>query len=532
MGFDAIGTKSLRSLPDPVRVFRVKPEAEKRPSWWRAALALGFVVVLGAVAVAVWRGFLRDIVKPTAAEISSPIRSIAVLPLENLTGDPEQEYFADGMTEALIGDLAKLQSLSVISRSSVMRYKRSDRSLPEVARELNVEGIIEGTVIRDGDRVRITVQLLDARSDRRLWSERYDRPLRDVIALHREVARAVAEQIRLELSPEERAALTTSRPVDPGAYDAYLRGLQLSGPATLVGVWGERAIEQFERAVELGPGFAEAWVRLAEAYRLLGTAGFDLRYRSEFPKAQAAAQRALELDDRLGSAHASLGAVRMWYGWDFPGAQRAIERAVQLSPGDPITLDVYVWYLLTVEGRTEKALAVSERLLHAAPFDRYMRATRLRLLLHARQYERALDEATRAREVVHGFADLDIGSTYFMLGRLEEAHRAFMAVSEQCGASCDWEREARERGWAEGGFEGSLRIWLEAATRKGGYSPWMIAISWAMVGETDEAFAWLDRGYRARDPLMIFLRTHPGFDSIRSDPRFDDLLRRIGFPES
>jgi TolB-like protein len=499
---EARGEQKLRNVPEPVAVYSVEGSAGAPSRTSMRESTLGW------------------------------IRSLAVLPLENLSGDPEQEYFADGMTEALIGDLAKIGSLSVISRTSVMRYKNSDKSLPEIAQELNVAGVVEGTVMRAGDRVRITAQLIDARNDRHLWSDRYDRELSDVLALQSDVARAVAEQVRLELSPEERAALTEPRSVDPRAYDTYLRGIQVRGPTTLVAAWGPRAISHFERAVELDPEFAEGYAALAHARFLLGLGFFNLGHRGEFPRAREAAQRALELDAHLGRAHAYLGSVRLWYDWDFSGARRAFERALQLGPNDPETLNAYAVYLTWAEGKTQEALAFSECAFRVAPFDLFYRADRVRLLFVGRQYERALEEVERAREFALDFVDFVIANTYFMLGRLEEEHRERTQYFRQCGAACDWALEARERGWVEGGWEGSVRAWLEAATQREAHAPSLIAVHYTMINEREEAFAWLERAYRERDPQLIGLKFLPMFDALRSDPRFDDLLRRIGFPES
>jgi TolB-like protein len=536
-GIEAVprGEHDLKNVPEPVAVYSVSgsaapprvlsqtvPEQARRvvPNLRWAVAAL----VVIAAGVGWW--FYRPV-----SDVS-PIRSIAVLPLENLSGDPEQEYFADGMTEALIGDLAKLRSLSVISRTSVMRYKQSEKSLPEIAQELNVDGIIEGTVIREGSRIRITAQLIDARSDTHLWADRYDRELSSVLALHSDVAREVAEQVRLELTPEERVALTASRPVDPRAYDAYLRGVQLRGPSTLVAAWGPQAIAQFQRAVELDPAFAEGYAALGKARAELGFSTSDRRSRNEFPKAQEAAQRALELDDRLGQAHTVLGMVRLYHDCDFPGAHRAYARALQLSPSNPAVLAEYAWYLLLVERRTEEALAVSERLLSVAPFDMFYRSERFKHFFYARQYERALEEVERIRQLAPSFADIFVGVTYFMLGRLEEAQRAYVAFYERCGAPCDPFREAQERGWVEGGAEGAARAVVEVLIGAEGFYSFAIADLYSRISETEEAFAWLERAYRERDPMMIFLQTRPTFDPLRSDPRFDDLLRRIGFPES
>jgi TolB-like protein len=458
-----------------------------------------------------------------------PIRSLAVLPLENLSGDPEQEYFADGMTEALIGDLAKIGALRVISRTSVMQYRHAPKSLPDIARELDVEGIIEGTVKRDGDRVRITAQLIDARDDRHLWSERYDRELRDILALHSDVARAVAEQVRLELTPEEEARLHTKRSVDPEAHDSYLRGLEFRSSVGLAQGWAPASIAQFERAIVLDSKFAEAYAALAQARFYLGTTGY---VPSELPKAREAARTALDLDDRLGEAHAVLAAVRLWHDWDFPGARRAYARALELSPGNPTALNNYAWYLILVEKRTEEALDLFEKISRVAPLDPFHRQRRPRSFVFARQYDRALAEVERVRAQDPEYAEIDIAVLYFMRGRLEEAQRMLVAAWKRCGPPCKWQAEAMEQGWVEGGWEGSVHALLEAATEREETSPYLVAFFYNLIGATDDTFVWLERGYREREPMMINLNSYPSWDPLRSDTRFQDLLRRIGFPES
>jgi TolB-like protein len=495
-------------------------------TWRNVAMGGVMVVALAGVGIGSWLLLGGKISGSPEA-----IRSIAVLPLENLTGDPGQEYFADGMTEAVISEFARLGALNVISRTSVMQYKDARKPLPEIARELNVQGVVEGSVFRAGDRVRITLQLIDARNDLHMWAQTYERDLRDVLALQSDVARAVAEQIRLELTPEEQAALTASRAVDPRAYDAYLLGLRLRGPTSVVRTWGPRVIAQYERAVELDPDFAEGWGELALTRAVMGLMGFELRYRSEFPKARESALRALELDEGLASAHVALGYVRLYCDWDFPGARRQYERALQLSPNDPHALNSYAWYLLLVEGRSKGGFDLMERLLRVAPLDTLWRSERFRYFYYTRQYERALDEVERARELDPDIVDMDIGNIYFSLGQLEEGRSAWAALWERCGALCAPQREAFERGWAEGGLEGWARANLELSTSIEGISPENIALGYASIGETDEALAWLERGYQERDPLMISVKADPRFDPLRSDPRFDDLLRRIGFPE-
>jgi eukaryotic-like serine/threonine-protein kinase len=485
--------------------------------------AAGALVLLLAAAVVIWRQ--REVLVPPSP---APIRSLAVLPLENLSGDPEQEYFADGMTEALIGELARLGALSVISRTSVMRYKDARKPLPEIARELGVEGILEGTVMRSGDRVRIQAQLIDARTDRHLWNDRFDRSLSDVLALQADVARAVAQQVRLELTPQEHARLA-SRSVDPVAYDAYLRGRELVGPAGQVRVWAPGAIAQLERAVEIDPNLAEGWAWIAHARMAFGIWGMQLRDREQYPKARQAAQRALDIDERLGMAHAVLGFILMQNDWDFAAAEREFERAMELSPGDPTVVTGLAWYLL-VTGKTDQGLVLSEQLPRIAPYDLYFRGEHFRHLRFARRYDRALEELARVRQVDPTFTDPVVSHLYFALGRLEEAQRAWIAFCERCGKRCDPMREAALRGWAEGGWAGSMRAVAEFDSAIKGFSPNAIAIFYSLAGNTDEAFAWLEEGYRQRDPVMVNVRGMPAFDPLRSDPRFDDLVRRIGFP--
>ena len=531
----SLGEQTLKNVSRPVEVWAIGTAATRpTPSLFQRFLHADLILLgltLFALALFAWYQLAQYL---TAAPELGPIRSLAVLPLENLSGDPEQEYFADGMTEAVISEFARIRSLPVISRTSVMQYKRARKPLPEIAEELGVEWVVEGTVMRAGDRVRITVQLIDARNDLHLWSESYDRELSDVLDLHSEVARAVAGEVDAVLRPEEEAMLAASRPVDPAAYDAYLRGLQLAGTPAFSGDWRadlRAAIEQFERAVELDPDFAEAWARLAVSRGGLAVLGLNLRYRSELPKARLAAQRALELDDRMGGVHALLGAFRLHYDWDFAGARRAYERALQLSPSDPLALNHYAWYLLDV-GRSEEALAVSERLLRVAPLDVYWRAEHFRFLFFARQYERALEELERIRELEPGFVVGEVSQTYLLLGRHEEGYRELIAVYEGCGARCEPLREAADRGWAQGGWDGVMRAVIEVYSRDEGFSPLHLAWLHVAIGETDEAFALLERAYSEREPLMTVLKMDARFDPLRSDPRFDDLLRRIGFPES
>jgi TolB-like protein/class 3 adenylate cyclase/tetratricopeptide (TPR) repeat protein len=532
LDFEDLGEQAVKNIPEPVHVYRVKMEEKvvARPTrrWLQVAAV---IVVLGAVSLAGWRMIADQPVRRTAAAISSTIRSIAVLPLENLTGDPEQEYFVDGMTDTLISELARLRSLRVISRTSVMQYKQAPKPVPEIARELDVDAVIEGTVLRESDSVRISVQLIDARRDEHLWAGRFDRELQSVLALHSDVAQAVAGQIRLELTPEERAVMAGSRTVSPEAYDAYLRGLQLRGPRHLISVWGPPAIDHYERAVEVSPDFGEAWVALARVRFGLAASGLDMRHHAEIPKAREAVRKALEIDDSLSGAHLVQGDIHLYYDWDFLKARHAFEQAAQLSPNSPGVLAARVVDLMG-QGRIDEALAISERISRIAPLDISFRRDRIGYLYYARRYERALDEAEWVREQLDpDFVDFDVANSYAMLGQLEEAHQAFVALERQCGPPCDVLREARERGWAQNGFEGATRAWVETATKMDGYPAYPIACAYAQCEQVDEAFAWLERAYRNREPWMLTAKMQPLLDPLRSDPRYQDLLRRIGFPE-
>ncbi len=259
--------------------------------------------------------------------------------------------------------------------------------------------------------------------------------------------------------------------------------------------------------------------------------GLELRDREQYPRAREAAQRALELDDHVGMAHTVLGNILLHHAWDFAGARREFERAIELSPSDPAVVNGLAWYLLVI-GKSEQALALSERLPSIAPYDIYFRGERFRHLRYARQYDLALEELARVREVDPAYTDPFIPFVYFNLGRLEEERRARIAYFEQCGSRCDAVREAAQRGRAEGGREGSMRASAELLASIEGYSANSIAIYYSLAGDTDEAIAWLEEGYRRRDPLMTNVKSLPNFDLLRADPRFEDLVRRIGFPES
>ncbi len=522
LDFDDLGEQEVKNIPDPVHAYRLReratesPPAGTRPRLGTRPVLVGLAVI--AFVALAWWGWNR----PVAT--TGPIRSIAVLPLENLSGDPEQEYFADGMTEALIGGLAKIGALSVISRTSIMRYKQTDKSLPEIAQELHVDAIVEGTVMRAGDRVRITAQLIDARTDRHLWSDRYDRDLRDILALHSEVARAIAGEIELQLSGPEKSG-QAARAVDPGAFEAYLKGRHHWNKRT--GAEIRKSIEYFETAIALDPDWALAHSGLAQAYVLLANYDASVRPRDSMPRARAAAERALELDDELAAAHTALAGVREWYDWDWDGAEAEFQRALELDPSDAVA---HFWYALHRTMDKQVAIEHAQRARELDPLSMIVGTGMGMVLLYTDEYDRSIETLRATLELDPSFpiAQVTLAQAYAAKGMYEEA----IEVAEQLARTDPWPRgmvTLAEAYAGAGRREDALRILEEV--RGSAIYPLDVASVYAALGEADAAFEWIEKAYEDRDTSITWIRVSSGLDPLRSDPRFDDLLRRIGFPE-
>jgi len=510
--------------------------APQRRGAWGLAIPVVALLVLGAVLIGLNVAGLRDrLLTAVGARRAVPlpkIESLAVLPLANLSGDPEQEYFADGMTEALIAELGQVGSLRVISRTSVMQYKGAKRPLPQIAKELNVDAVIEGSVLRAGGRVRVTAQLIGAVPERHLWARSYERDLRDVLSLQGEIARAIADEVKANVTPDVHARLATPRPVKPEAYEAYLRGRFYRSRAGPEG--RQRAIEYFQRAIQIDAGYALAYASLAEVYAALGNAELLGIYPQEsMAKAREAALKALSLDDSLAEGHTALGSVKLFYEWDWAGAERAFERAFELNPN---YVDTYHWssHLKAVQGRREESLRASLRALELDPLSTQMGAHLAWHYLMARQYDEAIQACRKTLEIqpesIETLAFL--GRAYAAKGSHREAIAEFRKVTELSQANPAYLADLA-LGYAQAGRRRealALLDHVEQLSRQRYVSGYEVTPAYAALGEKDEAFKWLEEAYEDRTGWIVNLRLDFRLDPLRSDPRFQDLLRRMNFP--
>jgi len=501
------------------------PQPTGRGRGWRVRAALGIaalLLILGALNVGGLRNrFLGHPEQPR-------IRSLAVLPLTNLSRDPEQEYFADGMTDALITELAKISALKVISRTSVMHYKKTNETAPQIAAELNVDGLLEGTVQREDAQVRINVQLIYAPRDKHLWAESYQRQLPGILALQSEIARGVAQEVRASLTPAEHARLAHVRNVNPQAYEAYLRGRHLLRIRTRDSL--QEALAHFEAAIRIDPGYALAYTGLADTYSVLGDQKFMAPDKS-FPKAQAAAQKALELDDNLAEAHAAMALVLHAYDWDWRGGEREIERAIQLNPS---YASARHWHAMLLSEMGHHAEAITEMREARAldPLSPRINANCGNVLIVARQYQEAIKELQKTVQLFpdDAAANLFLGEAFSAVGRHNEAITQTRRGLTLQGAAPERSPEfARILARAGKGQQAEQILQVALKARNNGeYIPAPgLAAAYVALGEKDEAFAWLEKGYAEHDTDMEWLRVVASWDPIRSDPRFAALLRKM-----
>jgi serine/threonine-protein kinase len=474
---------------------------------------------------------LRDAVRDASAAGAAPrLSSVAVLPLENLSGDPGQEFFADGMTDTLIATLARIRALRVISRTSVMHYKGARRPLPEIARALRVEAVVEGSVQRSGDRVRITATLVDAAHDSTLWAQSYEREVRDVLALQSEVARAIAEEIRARLTPEERERLAHPAAVDPRVLEHVLHARFFLNRRTAPAI--ERALELFGAALAIDPRDVAARTGVADAWNLFGV--FRLRRPGEaFPRAREAAERALVIDPECAEAHTALGFAALFHDWDWDRAERSYRRALATQPG---CVSAHHWYadLLATRGRFDEAIEQAKAARELDPLAPIAGQTHASVLYFARRYDEAIALVQELLAVHPEFPllRLDLGRLHDALGRPEEALRAFEQAARMNGAEPEETAPvatAYARLGRRAAAEAVIGRMRAAAETSGRFlPPYTIANVYVAMGDPERAFEWLERAFEERDPMMVYLDVHPRLDPLRGDPRFDHLRRRVG----
>ncbi|PYU61290.1 MAG: hypothetical protein DMG55_08165 [Acidobacteria bacterium] len=497
---------------------------EKRPIRRRVLLGGVAVLALFAIILALYRS-------SAAKRTTHPaINSLAVLPLKNLSGDPGQEYLADGMTEALIGYLSRIHDLRVISRTSAMHFKDSSLAVPEIARTLRVDAIVEGSVIREGSRIRVHAQLIRAATDEHFWSETYDRELREVLALQSDVAQSIARKVEVTVTGKEHERLTAARPVSPEVYESYLKGRFAKGNnrAEI-----EESIAYFEEAIRKDRTFAPAYVGLADAYDSLGLVFIGVPPGEVRPKVIGAARKALELDPELAEAHVRLADVYQKT-WRWSDAEAEYKRALELKPNDPSAHLGFASWLLC-RGRTEEALRWAQRARELDPLGAIGSGTG-GILFYARRYDEAMHELRSALAVRpdDAMALWYLGFVLTAKGQPEEA----IPVLERAVSISDRSPGVigvLVRAYAHAGRRpDALRLLAELKRRRqAGYIPAAAFVNGYLgLGENDEAFAWLERAYQEQSNILQFLKVHPYFDPLRDDSRFRDLLRHVGLEQS
>jgi TolB-like protein/Tfp pilus assembly protein PilF len=514
---------------EPVAETPVDAQGDPRPtgtSRARSWIVLGGVAVLALI---VGTG-IYVMIRSRAGDTSQPkITSLAVLPLNNLSGDPAQEYFADGMTEEVIGRLSMIRGLRVISRTSVMRFKDTHMSAPEIAKTLNVDAIVEGSVIREGGRVRVHAQLIRGATDAHIWSETYDRELRDALALESEVAQAIARKVEVTVTGEERARLVAARRVAPDVYETYLKGQFAKGNSRAE---VEERIAYFEETIRKDPTFAPAYVGLAEEYDSLGTIFVGGSPGEIRPKVISAARKALELDPELAEAHVLLAGVLQTQ-WQWAEAEAEYKRALELNPNDAgAHLGLADWLLC--QGRTEEALAWAQRARELDPLG-VSGVSNGWILFHARRYDEAIQEL-RSVLAVHpdyAFAQFVLGFALIGNGQSEEAIPVLektVSIMHRSPGSI----ELLATAYAHAGRRTeALRLINELKRRRQtSYIPAGAFINpYLGLRDYDQAFAWFERAYLEKSNILQFLKVHPFFDPVRSDPRFTNLLHRVGLDQ-
>jgi len=487
-------------------------------------------VLVAAALVTYWMG-----ARPGPRTQPGRKLTLAILPFDNLSGEADQEYLSDGLTEEMTTQLARLapDRLRVTARSSTWKYKRADRDIPRIRQELGADYVLEGSLRRAGERVRVTAQLVQVADQTHIWAQTYDREMRDVLVLESEVARSVARAIAMTLAPEAEARLARARPVRPESYQDYLRGRYFFNRKTEAAL--RQALGYFQRAVAADPGYAPAYTGLADCYWSLGASSVvgGLPPRQAMPEAKAAALKALEIDDTLAEAHASLAFVHLLYDWDFVASEKEFKRALELDPDYTAAHHWYSHCLLPL-GRMEESLAESRRALELEPLSLVVNTHLGWHYFYARQYDKAIEQYRRTLELDPAFPQTQRYAAWALLqkGRHEEAIADLRAASGALGPDPEVEAELGHT-LAVAGRRAEARAVLEGLRQLSSsryVSPYSVALVHAGLGDRDQALAWLDKAYDERSDYMPYLGLEPMLDPLRSDPRFSALVRRVGLP--
>ena len=503
---------------------RPKAPFHGRRLWLMAATALCFIGI-ASWGWRVWRTRLAITTLPM-------VRSLAVLPLQNLSGDPSQEYLADGMTEELIGRLANIHGLRVISRTSAMHFKNTQLSLPEVAKTLGVDAIVEGSVIREGNEVRVHAQLIRSATDEHIWAGEYQREYGSLLALQEEVARSIVERIEISLTPQDRQTLAFTRPIDPEAYEDYLKGRYYFNQRTRDAL--DKSIGFFQQAIARDPGYALGHSGLADAYAMLGFRG-GLPSKDALSRAKAAALKAIELDDTLAEPHASLAFIAETHEWDWETAEREYKRAVLLNAGDARTHNWYAGYLMYV-GRFEEGISEARQARELDPLSLPVNNALAGRLLAAGRYEEALEQVKKTLQLDPHFAPAHqtMGWAHLHQGQRGDAIQDFQKALQLSGPEdTDLLLDLGFAYATAGNPEEAGKILgkLKSLRERGIVPSGSIGILYGALGDLNEAFVWLEKAYEERDPQLTYLKAGRRFEPLRHDPRFRELVHRIGLPE-
>jgi len=518
------GQAALREqLPDAgirANAGAVPPSASPKPRL-SPRLLTGVALGLAVLALIGYVGFKRWFGESNA---QSGIHSIVILPLENLSGDPAQEYFADGMTEELINDLGQVSTLRVISLTSSMSYKGTRKKLPEIAHELAVDAVVEGGILREGNEIRISAQLIDARTDRPIMAHTYVRDLANAHAWQGEVAQAIVDEISIKVTPQEQARLARDRSIDPAAQDLYLRGmLRLEADDC------KSAVDYFDRALDKNANYAQAHAALANCYGRMGESG-QLAYREAFSKQKAEATKAIELDDSLPEGHAELANTAMTLDWDWAAAATQFNRALELNPNSAPIHEKYAFYLVRT-GQLPKALAEVERGIDLDPVSWHSFHADGFICYFSRHYDEALSLIQRVHALNINPPDWSflLGDVYAEQGRFPESIAEFLKSGSGPDSLGHLGNAYGRAGRPDDARKTIAK--LQEHVQKNGVGRYEIALVYAGLGKKPEAFKWLEEALAAHDVGLLYLKVDPCLDPLRSDPRFDDLVRRVGLAD-